>query len=336
MLFRSDQITGYTFDWYAGESVTPGEPVLFTGNKLAGRESGTYMVRVTNIETGCFIDKSGVVYSNQENTLPTIEIVSEQTTCLPLPPNGILSASVAGATNGFDFNWYKGNASGLIPDFKGPVYSGLTAGGYTLIVENLLSRCKSEPVTAQVIENIKQPDLKFQVRPSYCVESGKSGTGSIVLETTDPATIISNVIWTDLSTNTPIPGGQGVQLFNLYPGTYGVEVATDQACTTSAEVEVNSEIAPFNGLSKNGDGLNDLFFIDCIGNYPNNHVKIFNRYGVKVFDRNGYDNVNVFFGGLGVDGLYLQGKELPEGTYFYIIDKGDGSDPVSGYLELVR
>jgi len=27
---------------------------------------------------------------------------------------------------------------------------------------------------------------------------------------------------------------------------------------------------------------------------------------------------------------------LPEGTYFYIVEKGDGSDPVSGYLELIR
>jgi len=44
----------------------------------------------------------------------------------------------------------------------------------------------------------------------------------------------------------------------------------------------------------------------------------------------------VVFSGIGEKGVYAFGNELPDGTYFYIIDKRDGSKPITGYLELVR
>jgi hypothetical protein len=65
-------------------------------------------------------------------------------------------------------------------------------------------------------------------------------------------------------------------------------------------------------------------------------VKIFNRSGILVYEIDGYNNADKAFNGIGLDGLYLSGKELPVGTYFYIIDKRDGSKPVAGYLELDR
>ena len=76
--------------------------------------------------------------------------------------------------------------------------------------------------------------------------------------------------------------------------------------------------------------------IDCISQFPYNNVKIFNRSGVLVFEANGYDNNEVVFKGIGENGVYTIGNELPVGTYFYIIDKRDGSKPKTGYLELVK
>jgi hypothetical protein len=54
------------------------------------------------------------------------------------------------------------------------------------------------------------------------------------------------------------------------------------------------------------------------------------------YEADGYDNQNEVFEGIGKRGVYMTGNELPVGTYFYIIDKRDGSKPRSGYLELVR
>ena len=89
-------------------------------------------------------------------------------------------------------------------------------------------------------------------------------------------------------------------------------------------------------MSVNGDNQNDFWVIDCIQNFPSNNVKVFNRSGVKVYEADGYNNNDVIFRGIGEKGLYTLGNELPDGTYFYIIDKRDGSKPVFGYLELVH
>jgi hypothetical protein len=70
--------------------------------------------------------------------------------------------------------------------------------------------------------------------------------------------------------------------------------------------------------------------------FPNNNVKIFNRSGVLVYEADGYNNDDVVFDGFGKNGVYTTGNDLPVGTYFYIIDKRDGSKPRTGYLELVK
>jgi gliding motility-associated-like protein len=104
----------------------------------------------------------------------------------------------------------------------------------------------------------------------------------------------------------------------------------------SGRVVVEGNINVYNGLSPNQDGENDYFHIDCIEKFPENFVKIFNRAGALVYEASYYDNSSTFFEGLGNRGLYIGGKELPDGTYFYVIDKNDGSKPKTGYLELSR
>lgn len=85
----------------------------------------------------------------------------------------------------------------------------------------------------------------------------------------------------------------------------------------------------FNGISPNGDGLNDVWQILGIEQYPNNRVLVFNRWGNQVFDQKGYQNAAAWSG-------EWNGKILPDGTYFYQIDLGDGSALLSGWLEILR
>jgi gliding motility-associated-like protein len=96
-----------------------------------------------------------------------------------------------------------------------------------------------------------------------------------------------------------------------------------------------ADILAYNGISRNGDGNNDFFLIECIDNFPNNHVEIFNRAGTKVYEADGYNNASVLFDGVSNRGISLMGTHLPPGTYFYVISKGDGSKSQVGYLELV-
>ena len=100
----------------------------------------------------------------------------------------------------------------------------------------------------------------------------------------------------------------------------------------------------FNAVSADGNGENDFFFINGISEWPDNNVQIFNRWGVKVYQTNGYggsnDTENVFTG-------YSEGRQtvspdklLPAGTYYYIITFNGPDNPglnsYAGYLYLNR
>ena len=99
---------------------------------------------------------------------------------------------------------------------------------------------------------------------------------------------------------------------------------------TNGTATVETEIRPFNGISRNQDGKNEIFYIDCIETFPNNLVKIFNRAGTLVFQENGYNNIDMYFDGKSNRGISPMGSNLPDGTYYYVIEKGDGSKPMAG------
>jgi len=70
------------------------------------------------------------------------------------------------------------------------------------------------------------------------------------------------------------------------------------------------------GLSPNGDGINDFLLIDGITAYPENKLTIVNRSGQLVFEAENYDNnTKVFDGHSNKTGA----MQLP-GTYFYSLD----------------
>ena len=120
-------------------------------------------------------------------------------------------------------------------------------------------------------------------------------------------------------------------------------VATD-ACGNETShtqtIRLACEIEVFNAVTPNGDGINDIFSLKGIDCYPNNNVKIFNRWGKKVFEANDYDNSSRAFDGISSKGGTIYTDDtLPTGTYFYILQyefTGDGnhSRPIqqSGYL----
>lgn len=83
-----------------------------------------------------------------------------------------------------------------------------------------------------------------------------------------------------------------------------------------------------NIFSPNGDGINDQLILVGHGDFPQNSLEIFDRYGNSVFQMDGYDSS---WEGRGKNGL------LPRGTYFYILDLlGDGTQVAKGWIQIVR
>jgi gliding motility-associated-like protein len=118
----------------------------------------------------------------------------------------------------------------------------------------------------------------------------------------------------------------------LSEGIYVIRVTDSTGCYANETVEIglttDCELIFYNGFTPNGDNINDTWFIEGLppGNHP---VVILNRWGDVVWETAGYDNWTNSFAGKNLDG-----KELPVGVYYYIVNIGEAK--FSGFIELTR
>ncbi len=82
-------------------------------------------------------------------------------------------------------------------------------------------------------------------------------------------------------------------------------------------------------FTPNEDGVNDVLIFPCLETerFPLNKLIVFNEWGDAVFTASPYLN--------DWDGR-SSGDPLPVGTYFYIMDFGDGNVPKKSFLVLER
>ena len=96
----------------------------------------------------------------------------------------------------------------------------------------------------------------------------------------------------------------------------------------------------YNAVSPNDDGKNDFFRIEGIELYPENTVEIYNRWGVLVYERKGYNNLDKTFKGMSEGRVTVnQSEQLPTGTYYYVLKYIDGKGvghEKAGYLYINR
>ncbi len=111
--------------------------------------------------------------------------------------------------------------------------------------------------------------------------------------------------------------------------TYTLKVTGAGGCITSDDVFIKVLLAPQipNAFSPNGDGINDTWNIKYIDSYPGAIIQVFDRYGRQVFYSVGYNQQWVG---------KLNGKDLPVGVYYYIIDPKNGRTPINGSVTLIR
>lgn len=86
------------------------------------------------------------------------------------------------------------------------------------------------------------------------------------------------------------------------------------------------------GFSPNGDGENDYLIIK--GNeYFTISIKIINRWGNSIYESADYQDD---WNGKPNTGLLIDNSEVPEGTYFYIIDLNNKTKPIQGSITIKR
>ncbi len=112
-------------------------------------------------------------------------------------------------------------------------------------------------------------------------------------------------------------------------------VGADTSCATAEVYIVVLPKAKFyipQGISPNGDGVNDKFVIASADEFPLSQLLVYNRYGDEVWRNDGDGYQNDF------DGTWKKnGQPLPDGSYWYIFRFNDGvTHDRMGYIIIQR
>jgi gliding motility-associated-like protein len=118
------------------------------------------------------------------------------------------------------------------------------------------------------------------------------------------------------------------------PGEVGTVTLIYTVCNTAVTPEVCAEatvtiditIAELKipqGFSPNGNSKNDKWVINGLEAYPENSLKVFNRWGNEVYSAAPYK--------YSWDGTSISGGRVPAGTYYFVLDLGNGQRK-TGYV----
>ena len=111
--------------------------------------------------------------------------------------------------------------------------------------------------------------------------------------------------------------------------TYRVVATNDAGCEKEGfvTVAVLSDLIIPNSFTPNGDGINDVWEIEGLEDYPNVFIQVFNRWGSLVFSSKGYDTA--------WNGQF-SGTPLPSATYYYTISSDVFEQPLNGAVTILR
>ncbi len=156
--------------------------------------------------------------------------------------------------------------------------------------------------------------------PQFTISGGCDGK-DYVLEIVQQNQTINSVDWY-FNSNVI---GQGNSIVIAGQGIYTAVATNSFTCENSAQFDVTNDFCTIpKGVSANNDGDNDNF---DLSNLDVDRLQIFNRWGMVVYEQKNYTDQ--------WDGRSNDGKELPDGTYFYIIDQRSGKT-FTGWVYLIR
>jgi gliding motility-associated-like protein len=126
----------------------------------------------------------------------------------------------------------------------------------------------------------------------------------------------------------------GLSTFAKEPNYYYAVANTTHGCKERAEVFINvfSDVFVPTGITPNGDGNNDTWVVPYLYLCPNARVTVYNRWGVKLYENESNYYQNPW------DGTNKNGKILPMGTYYYIIEYNDNNntEPQAGAITILH
>jgi len=284
-----------------------------TDNEITNLGAGNYQVLVR--------DANNCTTSPQNVTLTqpaAINIVTQEVTDISChgANDGVISIEASDDAGGFEYSIDGGttySANGM--------FTGLSPATYEVRVRDVMN-CEAAGNTLTVNE----PDLLIIDTFNIAHITAETPTGSITLTASGGTSPVTFILLPDSTLSTS-------GLFStLDTGLYKARAVDNNHCPsnelnirilnfTSGRLIIYDAFSPFTT-----PGKNDTWTIENIADFPDCTVKIFNAWGNQVFSSKGYQEP--------WDGTW-NNKKLPAGTYYYVIDLGDGSDIISGSVNIV-
>lgn len=313
---------GVTYNVY--DAASGGTLLGTTPYTASPTSTGTYYVEAVN-GNGCTNLSGGIPVTITVNALPVANAGNDVTIC----PG---SSTTLVATGGGNYAWNTGDNS------AGITVAPSTTQYYVVTVTNASNCSQSDSVLVTVyntgslgaendsayLENTQSISVNVALN-----DNGNVSSASIIGGPNHgQATIIGTTVAYD-----PQDGYVGYD--TLY------YVICDNFCSSVCDTamvvfRITEEIVidvP-GGFSPNGDGINDLFVISGLEKYPENELYIYNRWGELVYSANPY--TNNWDGTSNNPNRTLFGKEVVDGTYFYVLKLNATDEPLRGSLELRR
>jgi gliding motility-associated-like protein len=234
------------------------------------------------------------------------------------------SASFSNGGDSPELNWLKNGTSVGV----GKTYTAVDLANGDKIECALTSHIPCA-VPARLISNSIIADVKVMPTitfPQKFVLDGRSS--SVQLNPVISGNIVS-YLWTPAEglSSPNIPNPIATPTFTT---DYTLTVVSVTGCqaTTIARVLVLKDIMIPNTFTPNGDGVNDTWEITNLADFPKATIDIYNRYGANLYHSIGYARP--------WNGVY-NGKELPAGTYYYLINlKDQVHGAKSGWVTILR
>jgi gliding motility-associated-like protein len=332
--------SGLTYQWRKGTTN------LVNDANTSGASSDTLRIKIVS-----FLDSasnynvliSGTCLPNQTSNNVSL-ILNAPTIIVSAPSNqnvcagNLATFSVSASGSSLSYQWRKGNLNlvnsgtitGATSNFLtiNPVALTDAAADYRVIITSGCSTTDSSANAALIVNAI--PIAVASSNSPVC--KGES----IMLST--PTILNATYHWTGPNSFTSIIQNPIISSAILSDSGMYTLLVTQNTCNseaTSIRVLVNNcitnELFIPEGFSPNGDGINDLFVIRGIENYPNNTFQVFNRWGSMVYDASPYKSA---WDGKSTTGVTIGGTDLPVGVYFYTLDLGGNAGTKKGTIYL--
>ncbi|MNU73490.1 HYR domain protein [compost metagenome] len=292
--------TSYGYGWSNGTS----------NQNLSNVPAGSYNVLVTDA-LGCQVSYSGVILSltnlNASATVTNVSCYGDD--------NGEATVMISNGNEPYTYQW----SNGAI----GAHQTGLSGGAYSVLITDeygctaVLDIVVGEPDSLSIDLTLSSYLLGFNV-------STNGGSDGSISAMVSGGTAPYAYLWSTTDT--------AYYINNLSAGEYLLNVTDGNGCISAVIVKLTQPdvLEMPQGFSPNADGDNDYFVVHGIKSYPENTIKVFNRWGNIVYQKDSYSDEWY--------GENRTGDPLPDATYFVILEVvvGGKDKVLQGYVDLRR